>query len=104
MVNFQSRREQFKILNERSPFKNKLKEYNDVNQKMRNKIIPYIKNSLRDMEYEKDNMHELKRISRVLGNESSKAMLCKEALNRLSNLLIQNGMTYYEATKSDISK
>ena len=85
-------------------FKNQIRDYNETMQKLREKIIPYILRSLRVMEYEKDNMHELKRISRVLSNEHSKAMLCKEALNRLSKLLIKNGMTYYEATKSNISK
>ena len=87
-----------------NPLAARLKEFNDAKNKLKKKMIPYIKKELENTNYKKESFYELKRIARCLTNEQTSSMLCKEALNRLSQLLIEQGMTYYEAKESNISK
>jgi hypothetical protein len=59
---------------------------------------------LEEIKYDKEAMIELKRISKVLKNSESSIQLCKEAMNRFSQLILKDGMTHYEVEKSEISK
>lgn len=59
---------------------------------------------LEEVNYDKEPMIELKRISKVLKNPESSINLCKEAMSRFSQLILKDGMTHYEVEKSEISK
>lgn len=87
-----------------NPLAAKLKEFKDTKVKLKKKILPFIKKELESANYKNEPFFELKRIARCLTNEQTSSTLCKEALNRLSQLLIEQGMTYYEAQESNISK
>lgn len=82
----------------------RIQKYNEIQKKLKEKEIPYIKSHLEGAKYNKEMFYELKRISRCLSNEHTNPLLWKEALNRLSHLLTDHGMTYHEAKDSNISK
>jgi hypothetical protein len=67
-------------------------------------MVLSIASKLESVKYDKETLLELKRISKVLKNPESSMHLCKEALSRFSQLILDDGMTHYEVEKSDISK
>lgn len=78
----------------RSPVKGQKQQMKD--------IVEDIKTMLESIQYDFESLHELKRISKVLRNPHSSVQLCKEALGRLGDLLVKQGMTLYEVIQSNI--
>ena len=70
-------------------------------QQIKNYLLE-IKNKLEEAKYSFENWKELKRISQILSNEHSSIHTWKESLTKLRRILMQDGMTYFEASESKI--